>query len=235
MDDRLTLHDSYAEQARQLEQHFAFAVTGVKETAVQRARLLGGLTRMVDEVQRGLYLAADMRRNGYRQLIDRITKESPRTGAYFANQTYSNGFDGYFSYSAELASTRLEQDVSNRIAQAVRDIRQIALMSRTMRDSRQWDRSAALLRARESVENRLSMSADRRGREQRTERFSALLVRGLSVGMMVDSTVLHGATDRYRLFSYDADDMGELSAAEFQEQRAEIFHPQSRRFLVPIR
>jgi len=234
VDDRLALHDSYAEQARQLEQHFAFTVTGVKETAVQRARLMGGLARMIDDVQSGLNLAADMRRKGYRQLVDEITSSSPRTGAYFAGSSYSHDFDGYFSFAAELATTRLEQDVSNRIAQVMRDIRQIALMSRSMRDNRRWDQSAALLRARESVENRLSISADRRGREQRTERFSALLVRGLSVGMMVDSTVLHGATDRYKLFSYDADDLGELTAAEFQERREEIFHPQSRRFLVPI-
>lgn len=233
MDERLALHDDYANQARQLEQHFAFSVTGVKETAVQRARLMGGLSRMVDDVQRGLNLAADMRRKGYRQLIDEITVASPRTGAYFANQPYSSEFDGYFSYAAELVTTRLDQDVSNRIAQVVRDIRQIALMSRSMQNNRQWDRSAALLRARESVENRLSVSADRRGREQRTERFSALLVRGLSVAMMVDSTVLHGASDRYRLFSFDADDLGELTAAEFHERRGELFHPQSRRFLVP--
>lgn len=234
MDERFAYLDDWAERAAGIERNFVHAVIGSKEGAIFRARSAAlPYRRMIEQATQGFDEALSLRNTILKAICEDIANESIAVAENLVMQTSSQEVRDLAARHVSFVVDRLHRDGERRIDQYQLDIKRIALIARSMRDDNSWDASSALLRARESVDLRSQQSVDTLGRKQLTERFSKLLIRGLGVSCLVDAVVMISDAETFDVMTFEGNLVKQIDLEAFELEREHLFHPQSKRYLVP--
>lgn len=236
MDERFAYLEEWAERAVGIERNFSLALIGSKEGAISLAR--GGipmLGRMVEAAEHNFSEALAVRQMTLEAVCRAIVEESHSLASGIISDQLSK--DNRIVSENQLKHTlaRLKQDAESRVSRYQLDMKRIAIVARSMRDDNKWDVSAALLRARESVEKTSTLSRDALGRKQLTARYTKLLVRGLGLSTLTDSVVMSSAATKFDVFDFDGTWVRSLDGVDYETHRETLFHPQATRYLALLR
>lgn len=235
MVSRFAYLDELAARAESVERTFSHAVTGSKDgaIAIARGRASLSLANMLDESTRGFDDALYNRQMLMTLLCRDMVSQSLATASAIVGVMADDDTEALARHHLRFVLERLEADARNRVTQQQLDMKRIALLARSMRDSHSWDISATLLRARESVENRSRVSTDSIGRKQRTERFTRLLVRGLGVSILADAVVSMSTAESFSVLTFNGELVSRVDRDSYADVRESLFHPQAERYLQP--
>lgn len=234
MDEAFAYLDEWSEHAAGIERNFARSLIGSKEGAITQARSrTATLAGMIKIAAAGFQESANQRTATLDVICKAIADESLVTAMNLTSMTPSEEVKDMVRRHVTFSMNRLVTDAAHRIELHQLNMKRIALLARSMRDDNKWDASAALLRARESVGSRSSVSVDRTGRKQHTERYTKLTVRGLGVSCLTDSIVMISGAALFDVKTFSGDFVERLAVEDYESARVRLFHPQSERYLVP--
>lgn len=235
MASRFDYLDAMADKAVEAERTFERALLGSKEGAIATARSRNQLflSRMNEQAREGFEQALEPRRLMLSLICQDIAATSLSMASAITDRVADDSVQSMVEDHVSFTLERLDSDAQHRIGRHQLDMKRISILARSMRDRNAWDTSATLLRARESVDQRSAVSTDSIGRKQRTERYTRLFVRGLGLAVLVDSVVAMSRASRYRVMTFEGEALDEITIHDFEALRESLFHPQSRRYLLP--
>ena len=235
MDNRFAYLDTYAKKAVDAERAFHSSLIGSKEGAITSARRRPNpsMAQMLNDSSTGFHTALDQRSALLYAACSSVVALSLTEATRIVGSLMGDETTELSRYAMGFTLDRLRRDAESRVSQFQLDMKRISILSRSMRSEHAWDSSAALLRARESVDSKSSVSLDSIGRRQRTERFTRLLVRGLGLSVLVDSVVSASDREHFEVVTFEGEVVDVLHVDDYQDRRDDLFHPQARRFLRP--
>ncbi|BBI61677.1 hypothetical protein [Vreelandella sulfidaeris] len=234
MDERFDFLDEWSNYSVSFERMFADALLGSRDEAFSQAKARHtALKTMVEEADSHFDNALTVRQNAMLMVCRSIAALSVGLAEEILKAPISEEARQLVDRHIAFTADRLHRDAESRVEQFRLDMKRIALVARSMRDENAWDASAALLRARESVEITSSISRDALGRRQHTERFTKLLVRGLGIAILTDTVLVSSDAEAFAVIDFDGNAVRVIERADYEIGRVSLFHPQATRYLLP--
>ncbi len=234
MDDHFSYLDALAIRAADIDHMFSQALTGSKEGAIHTSRQLGSVSSMVGAAASEFERANQARAAAIQDIAVQITQLSVTQAERITGIESDLEVRDVANRHLKFTLDRLDADARRRIEDHTLQMRRISLLARSMRDANSWEASSALLRARESVDNSQSVSLDSRGRKAQSERFTKLHIRGLGMTVMTDLIIMMSDAKRFTILGFDGETQGIMEREDYEMTREQHFHPQARRYLVPV-
>lgn len=235
MDEDFSYLDALAARAADIDHTFSQALIGSKEGAIQTTRTRGLIGSMIGSASTEFERANQARAAAIQDIAVQITQLSITHAEHIAGLVAGSDISDVAERHLKFTLDRLDADARRRVETQNLNMRRISLLARSMRDANDWDMSSSLLRARESVDSNKSLSMDSRGYKSQSERFTKLHIRGLGVTVLIDLIVMMSDAQQFTVHGFDGEIQGVMERDEYEVNREQHFHPQARRYLVPVR